>query len=144
MLGQQRRAAAFALRFFEGGAGLLNPLNLGLHPLVADLHRHGVDGGGFVERKQISRVDRSIERIGEGLGHGHGRQIALHVGVDVGLEQREGDGLAVHLGFDAPAQIVGNDGQRAAQGQTGQQADEQQSNFLHDAVLKKLGFRGRG
>jgi hypothetical protein len=56
MLAQQRGAAAFALGFLEGGAGFLNALNFGLNPLIAHFHGHGVDGGGFIEWKQIGGV----------------------------------------------------------------------------------------
>ena len=119
MLAEQRGAAALAFGFFERGARFLNALNFGLNALVADFHGHGVDGGGFVEWEQIGRMDRLVQGIGEGLRHRHSRHVALHVGVNVGLKQRQGDGLAVYPRFDAPAQIVGNDGQRAGQRQPG-------------------------
>ena len=88
MLTEQGGAAALAFGFFEGGAGGFNALNFGLNPLVAHFHSHGVDGGGFVERKQIGGVNRLIERIGESLGHRHLRHVALHVGVNIGFQQR--------------------------------------------------------
>ena len=132
VLAEQRGAAALALGFLEGGAGFLDALNFGLNALVADFHRHGVDGGGFVEREQIGRVHRLIQGIGEGLGHRHQRHVALHVGVDVGLEQRQGHGFAVHLGFDASAQIVGDDGQRAGPWQPGQEGDQEKWDVLHE------------
>ena len=89
-------------------------------------------------------MNRLIQGIGEGLGDRDLRDIALHVGVNIGLEQRQGHGLAVHPRFDASAQIIGNDGQGAGpRQQPAQQADKTKGETIHEVILQGSEFHGR-
>ena len=104
VLFEQGRRLAFGFRGLEGlpRLGLLRDLSA--DALVAHLHHHRMHRGVLVERKEIARVQRPVCRVEEDLADAYGRKIALDVTLDLGLQDRQRDLGAAHLGDEVPAQ----------------------------------------